>query len=173
VTDEQLLRARTWEAGFDAGVQNSFGNPAMANRDLRMLWRAAWMSGRKCIPLIRNTMDEHLHQTMLFRWAEAAVVVLPELGLMYAVPNGGKRDPVTAAKLKQEGVKAGVPDICLPVPRCGWAALYVEMKVPKGRVMPDQANWMEQLQREGNLALPCFGWQSARRTIAEYLMEAQ
>jgi hypothetical protein len=27
------------------------------------------------------------------------------------VPNGGKRDMVTAARLKQQGVKPGVPDV--------------------------------------------------------------
>ena len=35
----------------------------------------------------------------------------PELKLLHHCPNGGKRDRVSAAVLKRQGVKAGVP-IC-------------------------------------------------------------
>lgn len=162
-------RAQAWDAGFFAGVDMTFENPAMADRELRTLWRSAWMAGRKCIPLTRGAMDEHRHQTILFRWAEGAVCTRPELGRMYAIPNGGKRDPVTAAKLKQEGVKAGVPDICLPIPRKGYAALYIEMKTPTGRVSPDQKEWIADLEFYGNRAVPCFGWREACELISGYL----
>ena len=41
----------------------------------------------------------------------------PELKLLHHCPNGGKRDRVSAAVLKRQGVKAGVPDLHLPVPK--------------------------------------------------------
>ena len=44
------------------------------------------------------------------------------------MPNGGKRNPAEAARFKAMGVKAGVPDLCLPVPMNGYAGLYIEMK---------------------------------------------
>ena len=49
--------------------------------------------------------EEHRMQVALFKWAQAATCTRPELGLMFAVPNGGLRDIVTARKLKDEGVK--------------------------------------------------------------------
>jgi ribosome modulation factor len=162
-------QARAIEDGFLAGVDGTFDNPSYKQLDLRMLWRGGWMAGRKCLPLMRGKLDEHRHQTILFRWAEALCGARPELDLMYAVPNGGKRDPVTAAKLQQEGVKAGVPDICLPVPRKGYAALYIEMKTPTGRVRADQQIWMDRLEAQGNRALVCFGWREAVEVISQYL----
>ena len=61
---------------------------------------------------------EHDQQVLLFRWASH----YRELDCMYAIPNGGHRDVRVAARLKAEGVKAGVPDICLPIPRDGHGA---------------------------------------------------
>jgi len=46
----------------------------------------------------------------------------------FAVPNGGQRNKIVAAKLKSEGVKAGVPDIC--VIHDGMA-YFLEVKKPK------------------------------------------
>lgn len=37
--------------------------------------------------------------------------------LLFAIPDGGRRDAVTGAHLKAEGVRAGVPDMFLAVPR--------------------------------------------------------
>lgn len=54
-------------------------------------------------------LNEANEQTALFHWAAfAAKHEHPELALMFAVPNGGHRHPVVAAKLKAQGVKAGV-----------------------------------------------------------------
>ena len=54
--------------------------------------------------------DESGHQEALFSWAAYRTEIMPELQYMYHVPNGGKRDKATAAVLKRQGVKAGVPD---------------------------------------------------------------
>ena len=58
----------------------------------------------------------------------------PELKLLHHCPNGGKRDRVSAAVLKRQGVKAGVPDLHLPVPKGQYASLYIEMKYGDGRL---------------------------------------
>lgn len=49
---------------------------------------------------------------------------IPELELMHHIPNGGQRtgkfgSAAAGAKMKAEGVKAGIPDIFLPVPTIG------------------------------------------------------
>ena len=94
----------------------------------------------------------------------------PALELMYHVANGGSRNPVEARNLKLQGVKAGVPDICLPVPNGRFTALYIELKRPDGgRVSEEQRGWLAALNRAGNLAVVCHGWDEARRVIEEYL----
>ena len=113
---------------------------------------------------------EHQEQCALFEWSAWQEGLWPELRLLHAIPNGGKRDKVTAARLKEEGVKAGVPDLCLPVPRGGKHGLYIEMKRRKGgKVSPDQLQWLDDLMHQGYECHVCRGCDEARETILEYL----
>lgn len=118
----------------------------------------------------RGVPTEHWEQVQLFAWAEN----LPELELMHAIPNGGKRDIRTAIKLKAEGVKPGVPDIFLPLPLGGKHGLYIELKRRKyGRVTEEQAAWIEALMRQGYACAVCHGWEMARDVIIDYLRSGQ
>jgi hypothetical protein len=93
----------------------------------------------------------------------------PELRLLYAVPNGGDRHPIVAAKMKAEGVRAGVPDYCLPVPRHGYHGLYVELKTPTGYPSREQREWIAALREQGYRAEVCRGWAAAWDVIRDYL----
>lgn len=108
-------------------------------------------------------------QETLFTWISWQTGEHPELALAYHVPNGGKRDVVTAVNLKRQGVKAGVPDIHLPVARGGYHGLYIELKVGKNKQTDLQKWWQEKLTEQGYLAVVCYGWQSAAEQIMEYL----
>lgn len=120
---------------------------------------------------------EHQEQSLLFQWAEHAKGRYPELALLFAIPNFsgrlGNAPPVAAirqaAKLKKEGRKRGVPDICLPVARHGFHALYIELKAPGNTPTREQAEWLCALSEAGNLATWAVGWEAARRTIESYL----
>ena len=113
---------------------------------------------------------EAQEQEALFRWAAYAVGKWPQLRLLFHVPNGGSRHPAEAAHMKAQGVKPGVPDICLPVPVGRYAALYIELKRKKGgRVSDEQRGWIEALNRAGNRAVVCRGWDEAREEIVRYL----
>jgi len=57
---------------------------------------------------------EHAHQAALFCWAAHSTQIYPELLWLFAVPNGGQRNIVTAVRLRAEGVRSGVSDIILP-----------------------------------------------------------
>lgn len=119
--------------------------------------------------------DESREQCALFAWAERARTTRPELGLLFAVPNGGARHKATASRLKAEGVRAGVPDVCLPVPKNGLGALYIELKrpgvpgTPRGALRPAQREWIAALQLAGNAAMVAYGWDEARMMIEAYL----
>ena len=58
--------------------------------------------------------------------------------LFFAVGNGGARNVWTAKIMKDEGVRAGVSDLILLIPRHGYAALLVEMKTPDGKQSDSQ-----------------------------------
>jgi len=132
--------------------------------------RAIYAAGR---PL------EHDHQALLFEWATWQARTVPEIGLLFAIPNGaatqhitntnGKRWSPQGVKLKKEGLKKGVPDVCLPVARQGYHGLYIEMKRPGEKPTPEQVKWLTALQSQGYLATVCDGFDDARTAILDYL----
>ena len=121
-----------------------------------------------------NTPTEDVEQTQLFAWANFARGKYPELTLMYHIPNGGKRSKAEAVRFKAQGVKAGVPDICLPVPRGKYHGLYIELKrVKGGRVSAAQEEYIDALRKQGYRVEVCFGMEQARDVIVEYLEFSQ
>ena len=81
---------------------------------------------------------------------QAAIVALWKLrgkagSLVFAVPNGGLRDPIVGAYLKQEGVLPGVADLAVisPSGKMGW----IEVKGPRGR-LSDEQKWFGDYVRE-------------------------
>lgn len=115
---------------------------------------------------------EEEEQETLFMWAESKTGKFPELELLYHITNEGKRNPITGARLRAQGLKKGFPDICLPVARGGKHALYIEMKRTEGgKVGAEQEKWLRALAAEGNAAYVCFGWIEAAEVIEDYLIK--
>ena len=113
---------------------------------------------------------EHEEQAFLIRRAWFERGKYPKLQLMFAVPNGGLRNKVVARKLKLEGLKAGVPDLILPVARGGYFGLYLEMKRLKGSTTAaEQKEWHAALQEEGYKVMVCKGAEVAWFELLEYL----
>lgn len=144
--------------------------------------------------------SEHSHQRALFAWANCAaiygigqanrvetytlkdreqwgiqpIVPRPELSLLFAIHNQGHGDKIRGAQAAAEGIKAGVPDICLPVPTITgpttWhGALFIELKRPKGSLQANQSDWIARLREQGYRAEICVGWEAARDVIIDYL----
>lgn len=126
---------------------------------------------KKTTDIGQHHKTEAQEQCDLIEWANASASagIRPELALLYAIPNGGRRDRAEAAHLKRQGVKAGVPDLCLPVPRGGFHGLYIEMKVDKNKPTGKQENWLRQLKNNGYATAVCYGAIGARKRIEWYL----
>jgi len=114
-------------------------------------------------------ISESAQQISLFRWAELQSAKYPELNLMFHIPNGGKRNITTAKRLKAEGVKAGVPDICLPVPKGIYHGLYIELKVNGNKATDNQNRWLAALTAQGYYCTVCYGWEEASEVILNYI----
>lgn len=112
---------------------------------------------------------EHDDQVAIFRWAEGSTGLCPELALLFAIPNGGKRDRITAARMKDEGVKPGVPDICLPVARNGYHGLFIELKHGDNDAAPAQRAWITALLKQGYLAVVSWDVDATIKLIEDYL----
>jgi len=153
--------------------------------------------------VLAKSGSEDGHQTALFAWANMARLFgfqaaddllcytekgyaktrysdhegVHELEMMFAIPNGGLRDKITAAKLKATGVKAGYPDIALDMPMGARCGLRIEMKRPASKGKPAgtmsdmQVEWQGRLNSRGYVAVTCVGWQDAAKVIKDYLQE--
>lgn len=108
-------------------------------------------------------------QIALFDWAKLQEKKYPELKLLHHIPNGGKRNITTAVRLKREGVKAGVPDVFLPVARKGYHGLYIELKAGKGKVTINQDFWIDELREQKYFVDVCWDWEVAKSLILKYL----
>mgnify|MGYP003143062637 FL=1 len=118
-------------------------------------------------------MSESTEQQALIQWADLYAVEVPELRLLYAIPNqggAGKQAIIRGQRMRKEGMKKGVPDLCLPVRRGAWNALYIEMKdVATGRLSPAQLDWMYMLTDAGNCCCVAHGFEAGRHALQEYL----
>ena len=112
---------------------------------------------------------EDNEQICLMQWAAAQSDKFPKLSLIFHIPNVGKRNACEAAQFKRMGVKAGVPDLFLPVPRGGCHGLFIELKAPRGKVSDHQRGWLESLKASGYAVSVCYGCDEARRDILRYL----
>ena len=118
---------------------------------------------------------EHAHQTAVMCWAAINRATYPELVLLHAIGNGGERNVIVASRMKAEGVKAGIPDLHLPVARRGYISLYIEMKKPdrvnhkNGGLSDEQVELIALLRQHTNCVLVCYTWAEAARGLAGYL----
>lgn len=88
---------------------------------------------------------------------------------MFHIPNGGTRNKIEAGFLKAQGVRAGVPDVLLPVGRWGKHGLFIELKVGKNKPSVHQQNWIKALSTMGYAVVVCYHWRTASEYIIQYL----
>lgn len=96
---------------------------------------------------------EHDHR---FRW-------------LHAIPNGGRRDAITGARLKAEGVKPGVCDLDHPVAIGKYLGLVIEVKTKNGRLTKEQAEYLLFANDEGRAIAICRTSQSIIDTCISYI----
>lgn len=116
---------------------------------------------------------EHAEQVLLMQWWALSHqrFGIPEQ-LLFAIPNGGLRNIVTAARMKKEGVRAGIPDLMLAYPTTNYPALFIEMKrTDGGRLSDSQKTMIKILEYYHYKCVVCHGWEQARAEIESYIKE--
>lgn len=94
---------------------------------------------------------------------------IPSLILLYAIPNGASASSATAAaKRKREGQLRGMPDLCWPVARGPFCALYLETKREDGRARKRQVEVHDLLRAEGNAVVTYDSIQAGLDVVLAY-----
>jgi hypothetical protein len=94
--------------------------------------------------------------------------------LLFHIPNGGLRNRATAGKLKAEGVRAGVSDYLLAMPRGTYHGLFLELKkggpgIEKGRATKEQLDFGEKVKAQGFAFTVACGTDEAVEKLLAYL----
>ena len=116
-------------------------------------------------------MRETRHQINIIKWSQQPSIRSrwPELSLLYHIKNETTEGKERVAADRAMGVKKGVPDLCLPVPRGEYHGLYIELKSETGHASDAQEWWGEKLTGQGYFWEVCHGWQSAVRVLEWYM----
>lgn len=97
--------------------------------------------------------------------------------LLIHIPNGGSRkNAYEGWRLKEQGVRAGVSDLFLPVPRNGFHGLWLEFKAAppnNAALSTSQKEWLDLMRGQGYQALHCLGVAAAMEALRSYLLEQQ
>lgn len=110
-------------------------------------------------------------QAALIEWADKTVIDGIRIGdYLIHIPNEGKRGPMAARDAKRLGLRAGVPDLFLALPRGDYAGLWVEMKSAKGKVSENQQCWSIRLRAQGFYSIFAFGFAKASLVIVNYMV---
>lgn len=114
--------------------------------------------------------SESEEQQKLFQWASIAAKLLDldGLELMFHVPNEGLRSLSMGRKMKAEGLKKGVADICLPVPRGQYHGLFFEMKAKDGKLTKEQIDFLKGVKKQGYATWVCYSAEEAINLITKY-----
>ncbi|SRR6266852_1074709 len=117
--------------------------------------------------------SETSQQQALFAWAGLNQKTYPQLKWLHAIPNANSH------RMVAEGVRGGIPDVCLPWPKIiadyWWHGMYIEMKTQKrrnqknGGLSEDQIKFIDYARSVGYQVEVCYGWEQARDRIMEYL----
>ena len=118
-------------------------------------------------------MTELQIQMEIIGWAGYRSSTCPDLRLLFHVPNEGKRSVITGSLLKRAGLKSGVPDLVLPVPRV-WRGkffngLFIELKNGNKKPSENQNWWLKALADKSYLTAVCMSFDSSVALISNYL----
>lgn len=129
-------------------------------------------------------MNRHIeddNQEEVIRWCELNKTKYPQLDMIFAIPNGGRRNVREAVRLKRQGVKAGVPDLFLACTSCSYSdrikkysfsdfnGLFIEMKAGKNKPTKSQSDWHIKLKDFGYRIIIAYSWTEAVNEIIDYL----
>lgn len=114
-------------------------------------------------------LSEHDLQQAVIDECDRRALSNPLWGMIFAIPNGGHRNKATAGKLKAEGVRAGIPDLFLPVARKECHGLFLELKVGSNKATENQMRMIDRLKLQGYAAAVIWDLRMAINLIEWYL----
>lgn len=123
--------------------------------------------------LIGHPSETDLQQALIRWWGFACKDWYLDERYLMANPLQSNRGPINGAKMKREGLRKGMLDLQLAVPKMHqgeWCpGLWIEMKTPKGKLSQPQKQFVDLLRAKGYMVAVCHSIQAAIDVIEAYL----
>ena len=87
---------------------------------------------------------------------------------IHADSSGVRVDIGTACKMQRMGRLKGWPDLFIPKPVKTWHGLFIEMKMPKGDVSPEQKAMHHYLESVGYYVAVCRSVEEGMEVVYKY-----
>lgn len=110
---------------------------------------------------------EHKIQCQMVKWFRLKYPKMKHN--LFAIPNGGRRDAVTGARLKEEGVMSGISDLILLKSNRFYGALLIETKTKTGHQSDSQKEWGQKITEDGYKYVIVRSLEDFQREIKQYL----
>ena len=112
--------------------------------------------------LTETILQQHCVKWFRLQYPKAA-------GLLFSIPNEGKRSKANSWRMKAEGMRAGVSDLFLAIPRSVYNGLWIEMKTQKGVLSAEQKEFQADMQAQGYATTVCRSIEEFMNAIRIYL----
>jgi len=113
--------------------------------------------------------EEHDNQSAFFQILALKEKEYPMLKFVFAMQSGAFLSFKTSKKEKRAGMKKGVPDVCIPIQSRGFGGAWIENKSEKGRLRPEQKEFIEHLEKNNYCVKVCYSFDDAIEFIEWYL----
>ena len=113
-----------------------------------------------------NIGPEAIMQMQLFDWIRSRPDIEP---YAFHIGNERKCTPQQGSILKRSGVKAGVWDNFIAIPRNNYHGLFVELKAGKNKLSDKQITFGDAVGMQMYKCVVAWSYEDARRAIEDYL----
>lgn len=113
--------------------------------------------------------EEAIHKTVM-EWVRMHPILK---GLVLHFPNEGSRSERFGRLLKVMGMRAGVSDLLIAMPRHGYGGAWIELKSLNGILSPHQKVFLEDMGQQNYFTAVCWSIDEAINTISWYCFDNQ
>lgn len=109
---------------------------------------------------------EQIEHIKLMDWVRSKSHIHP---FVFHIGNERKTSVQQGKLLKRMGIKAGVSDLFIGIPRGEWHGMFLELKAGKNKPTKAQELFMQDFASQGYYCVWCQGFEEAKKLILEYV----
>ena len=109
---------------------------------------------------------EQIEQAKLFDWLKSKRRIAP---FCFAIMNERRVTPMHGRILRRMGLRSGVSDVFIGVPRGEWHGMFLELKAGINVPTLNQEDFMKDMGSQGYYCVWANGFERAKLCIEEYL----